>query len=108
MASENGTAEQNQPRQEEEPLLGRPGDATQHDHAIQYNFFIGTAILAQAGIWILAALVWSSVFMADDGVTFFSYHPVSSTIAPQSEKQGGHPLRILPGVLIALHEHGIV
>jgi hypothetical protein len=41
------------------------------------NRFAGTAILAQAGIWILAALVWASVFMADE-IIFFSYHPVSS------------------------------
>jgi hypothetical protein len=36
----------------------------------------GTAVLAQAGIWILAALVWAAVFMADE-IIFFSYHPVS-------------------------------
>ena len=86
MASEIGAVEQNQARPEEEPLLGRPGDATQHQHGIQYNFFIGTAILAQAGIWILAALVWASVFMAEDGVIFFSYHPVS-TLAIEYENQ---------------------
>ena len=40
----------------------------------------GTAVLAQAGIWILAALVWSSVFMASGGVIFFSYHPVCLVI----------------------------
>ena len=114
MASENGTVEQNQARPEEEPLLGRPGDATQHQHGIQYNFFIGTAILAQAGIWILAALVWASVFMAEGGVIFFSYHPVS-TLALEygnqevlqtpcllnmlSMKMGRHPLHILRTVL---------
>lgn len=34
----------------------------------------GTATIAQAGTWILAALVWAAVFEAD--FSFFSYHPV--------------------------------
>lgn len=61
-------------RGEEEPLLGRAGDASQQDgKGIQFNFFLGkplslsyqqkiptitnrtagTAIIAQAGIWIV-------------------------------------------------------
>lgn len=75
MASATGIPEQNHAASEEEPLLGRPGDATQTSHGLQYNFVIGTAIIAQAGIWILTALVWASVFMADQ-VIFFSYHPL--------------------------------
>lgn len=89
MASATGIPEHTA-HTEEEPLLGRPGDATQQpSRGLQFNFLIGwyntvdrniadespgTAIIAQAGIWILTALVWASVFMAD--FSFFSYHPV--------------------------------
>jgi hypothetical protein len=39
---------------EQEPLLGRPGDATQyHNRSIVHNLVLGTAALAQAGIWIV-------------------------------------------------------
>lgn len=76
MASATGIPEQDPARREEEPLLGRPGDATQlPEQGLQFNFITGTgrtsmdgvpttvltqntAILAQAGAWILAALVW--------------------------------------------------
>ncbi|MCJ1224957.1 hypothetical protein MMC12_001604 [Toensbergia leucococca] len=62
-------------RPEDEPLLGRAGDASQQDgQGIQFNFFLGTAIVAQAGIWILAATVWASVFLHD--VILFSAHPL--------------------------------
>lgn len=37
------------------------------------------AILAQAGIWILTALVWASVLEND--VIFFSYHPLLNSAA---------------------------
>ena len=61
MASATGIPEHNTARSEEEPLLGRPGDATQKpEQGLQFNFITGTAVLAQAGIWILAALVWVS------------------------------------------------
>jgi hypothetical protein len=40
---------------EEEPLLGRPGDALQSEgQGLQYNFVIGTGSLAQAAIWIVS------------------------------------------------------
>lgn len=59
MASATGVPEHNPARSEEEPLLGRPGDATQMpEQGLQFNFVTGTAIVAQAGAWILAALVW--------------------------------------------------
>ena len=94
MASATGIPEQDPTTTagEDEPLLGRPGDASQTTDGLQYNLVLGwwqiccdaeansitgTAILAQAGIWILAALVWASVFMAPE-FTFFCYHPVSS------------------------------
>jgi hypothetical protein len=58
-----------------EPLLGRPGDVTQKsEEGLQWNIVTGTAMIAQAGIWILTALVWSAVFEAN--FSFFSYHPV--------------------------------
>jgi len=60
---------------EEEPLLGDvPGTTQDEGRGLQFNLFIGTATVAQAGIWILAALVWSGVFMHD--VIFFSAHPL--------------------------------
>ncbi|KAL9114040.1 MAG: hypothetical protein Q9227_001812 [Pyrenula ochraceoflavens] len=60
---------------EDEPLLGRPGDASQpEEKGLQNNLVIGTAVLAQAGIWILAALVWSGVFMHD--LSLFVVHPL--------------------------------
>lgn len=63
---------------EDEPLLGRPGDASQQEgQGLQYNFVLGTAMLAQAGIWILAALVWSSVFM--NKIILFSFHPLANS-----------------------------
>ena len=59
MASATGIPEHNPARSEEEPLLGNPGDVTQKpEQGLQFNLITGTAILAQAGIWILAALVW--------------------------------------------------
>ena len=77
MASATGIPEENpatQGRGEDEPLLGRAGDASQQDgKGIQFNFVLGTptvsshtrhalnadptlpgtAIIAQAGIWIV-------------------------------------------------------
>ncbi|KAI9806633.1 MAG: hypothetical protein M1825_006090 [Sarcosagium campestre] len=50
---------------EQEPLLGRAGDASQRE---------GTAGIAQAGIWILTAMVWASVFM--NPLILFSAHPL--------------------------------
>ncbi|KAI9869812.1 MAG: hypothetical protein M1830_005009 [Pleopsidium flavum] len=57
MSSATGIPTQNPAasgRGEDEPLLGRAGDASQQEgKGIQFNLFIGTAIIAQAGIWIL-------------------------------------------------------
>ncbi|KAI9761556.1 MAG: hypothetical protein M4579_000948 [Chaenotheca gracillima] len=65
----------NDGRGEDEPLLGRAGDASQQDgRGLQFNFFLGTAVVAQAGIWILTAVVWASVFNAD--LILFSAHPL--------------------------------
>ncbi|KAJ9659320.1 hypothetical protein H2198_003196 [Neophaeococcomyces mojaviensis] len=75
MASATGIPEQNAARDEEEPLLGRPGDVTQKpEQGFHWNLVTGTAVVAQAGVWILVALVWSAVFEAN--FIFFSYHPL--------------------------------
>ena len=64
---------------EQEPLLGRPGDAAQKEEEPLYkNFILGTAVVTQGGIWLLAAIVWGSVFSHPDKLMLFSAHPVSS------------------------------
>ncbi|KKZ67768.1 hypothetical protein GX50_00122 [[Emmonsia] crescens] len=84
MASATGIPEQ-QPaaisrNDEHEPLLGRPGDVSQkEDQALVTNLITGTATIAQAGIWILAALVWNGVFSHD--LIFFSPHPLLNSTA---------------------------
>ncbi|KIV95151.1 hypothetical protein PV10_02833 [Exophiala mesophila] len=80
MASATGIPESNPALEEQEPLLGRPGDATQlQGQRLPWNLVTGTAILAQAGIWILTALVWASVLEND--IIFFSYHPLLNSAA---------------------------
>ncbi|KIW10591.1 hypothetical protein PV08_11555 [Exophiala spinifera] len=87
MASATGVPEENPALQEEEPLLGRPGDVTQKPgQGLQFNLVTGTAILAQAGIWILAALVWAAIF--ENNFIFFSYHPLLNSAATLLFVQG--------------------
>jgi hypothetical protein len=77
---------------DDEPLLGRPGDASQQDgQPIYYNLIIGkllisfiqsfliisqkgTAVIAQAGIILLTASVWASILLQD--LILFSAHPL--------------------------------
>ncbi|KAK2629950.1 hypothetical protein QTJ16_000770 [Diplocarpon rosae] len=60
---------------EDEPLLGRAGDASQpEDRPIYYNLIIGTAIIAQVGIVLLTASVCASVFLQP--LFLFSAHPL--------------------------------
>ncbi|KAH6416236.1 hypothetical protein HBI14_111340 [Parastagonospora nodorum] len=60
---------------EEEPLLGGRGDASQAEgQRVWNNLWIGTAPIAQAGIWILAAIVWGAIFSKK--LIFFSAHPL--------------------------------
>ncbi|KAH6865186.1 eukaryotic cytochrome b561-domain-containing protein [Alternaria rosae] len=60
---------------EQEPLLGRRGDASQmHGQPLYHNLWIGTAPIAQAGIWILAAIIWGAIF--SNKLIFFSAHPL--------------------------------
>ncbi|KAF2426218.1 hypothetical protein EJ08DRAFT_651896 [Tothia fuscella] len=61
---------------EQEPLLGRPGDAAQKEGRPLYdNLVIGTGVVAQAGVWILAAVVWGAIF-SHDLIVPFSAHPL--------------------------------
>ncbi|KAG0645361.1 hypothetical protein D0Z07_8898 [Hyphodiscus hymeniophilus] len=60
---------------EDEPLLGRPGDASQESgQPIYYNLITGTAVIAQVGIVLLVASVWASIFLHD--IILFSAHPL--------------------------------
>jgi len=78
MASATGIPEMN-PRDaglgEDEPLLGRAGDASQQEgRPIYYNVIIGTAVVAQGGILLMTALVWANVFLSP--LMLFSAHPL--------------------------------
>jgi len=75
---------ENHPREpdvgEDEPLLGRPGDASQKDGGpLYWNVILGTAIIAQGGVLLLTALVWSSVFLHP--LSLFSAHPLLNSSA---------------------------
>ncbi|RDL41288.1 Uncharacterized protein BP5553_01267 [Venustampulla echinocandica] len=60
---------------EYEPLLGRRGDASQVEgQALYRNIFLGTAVIAQAGIILLVASVWANVFL--HRLILFSAHPL--------------------------------
>ncbi|EEQ84264.1 cytochrome b561 [Blastomyces dermatitidis ER-3] len=84
MASATGIPEQSPVaiggNDEQEPLLGRPGDVSQKEgQALVTNLVTGSATIAQAGIWILAALVWNGVFSHE--LIFFSPHPLLNSAA---------------------------
>jgi len=65
---------------EEAPLLGERGDASQPDgRPSYYNLFLGTGTVAQAGAWILVAIVWGSIFSND--LILFSTHPLLNSAA---------------------------
>jgi len=60
---------------DDEPLLGRRGDASQPEgRPLYYNSIIGTGVVAQVGIILLVASVWASVFLND--LILFSAHPL--------------------------------
>jgi len=60
---------------EDEPLLGRVGDAAQQEgRPLHYNLIIGTAVIAQGGIILLVASVWASIFLHP--LIVFSAHPL--------------------------------
>jgi hypothetical protein len=97
MASATGipdvTADSHQPGVgEDEPLLGRAGDASQPEgRALYYNVLIGksfpqthqqtstkpstgTAVITQVGLILLVASVWASIFLSP--LILFSAHPL--------------------------------
>ncbi|KAL9531341.1 hypothetical protein SMMN14_05229 [Sphaerulina musiva] len=65
---------------DEAPLLGERGDASlPGGRPLYHNFVLGTAVVAQAGAWIIAAIVWGSVFSND--LILFSAHPLLNSAA---------------------------
>jgi len=65
---------------EEEPLLGDRGDASLPEgKPLYHNFVLGTGVVAQAGAWIIAAIVWGAVFSND--LMLFSAHPLLNSAA---------------------------
>src|ERR1700726_3862594 len=59
-----------------EPLLGGPGAASQHpSQPLRMNIILGTAPLAQLGVWGLTLTVWYNVIFRADWI-LFSFHPV--------------------------------
>ncbi|KAF2154128.1 hypothetical protein K461DRAFT_292799 [Myriangium duriaei CBS 260.36] len=78
--SQNIEAQRNTATNEQEPLLGRPGDAAQPEgESLAKNFVLGTAVVAQAGVWVLAAIVWGAVF--SNKLMLFSAHPLLNSAA---------------------------
>ena len=76
MASQEHTSEARQEAAEDQPLLGRPGDAMQdEEQSLAQNFIMGTGIVAQGGAVVLAVLIWTSVFTKP--LILFAAHPVS-------------------------------
>jgi cytochrome b-561 len=71
------------PPPETEPLLGRPGDATQSPSApLVSNLWLGTGWIALAGGLLLTSVVWAGVFL----------HPLLPLVSP-------HPLLQSAGLL---------
>jgi len=62
---------------EDEPLLGRV--IQRHDAPIYHNLLTGTAVVAQAGVWILVAIIWSGIFSYP--LSLFSPHPLLNITA---------------------------
>ncbi|KAL9612542.1 MAG: hypothetical protein Q9167_002881 [Letrouitia subvulpina] len=71
-------------RGEDEPLLGRAGDASQQeDQGLQFNFLIGTAVIAQVGIWLL--LNSAGILLITQGILL-----LQPTHTPKQKVQGAH------------------
>ncbi|AEO71407.1 uncharacterized protein THITE_2123726 [Thermothielavioides terrestris NRRL 8126] len=81
---------------ESEPLLGRPGDATQRPDAPLFkNLFLGTAWLAQVGAILLLAILWSAVFT----------HPTLPLVSPHPLLQSLGVFTVLQAILILQPTH---
>jgi len=100
---------------EHEPLLGLSSSTTQADQQpIQHNLILGSGVVAQAGVWILLALVWTGVFSHD--LITFSPHPLLNSAAivlvtqaililqptstPSQKRQGTHIHSALMGLAL--------
>jgi len=60
------------------PLLGPSGPVSQSpSQPLRMNVVLGTASLAQIGIWALMLTVWYTIIFVADWI-FFSFHPVRS------------------------------
>merc|ERR1712070_154202 len=94
---------------EEEPLLGGVGDATQQQRPIYHNFVLGTGVVAQAGAWILAAIVWGSVF-SHDLILFFvqGILILQPTHTAAQKKQGTYTHAALNDVAVLAAVAGLV
>jgi hypothetical protein len=58
------------------PLLGPPGSASQQSsQPLGMNIILGTAPLAQVGIWGITLTVWYNVIFRANWI-LFSFHPV--------------------------------
>ncbi|KAH7040789.1 eukaryotic cytochrome b561-domain-containing protein [Microdochium trichocladiopsis] len=82
MASATGIPQQppaEHGNEESEPLLGRPGDASQKPAAsIAKNLVLGTGVVAEAGGLLLVASVWAAVFLHPPYI-LFSVHPLAQS-----------------------------
>ncbi|CAD6445480.1 ddfba0c9-58e8-4ab4-bf2a-cabf86f5da26 [Sclerotinia trifoliorum] len=82
---------------EEEPLLGRAGDASQQEgRPLIWNLALGTAIITQTGLLLLIAHVWASIFLSPTGLILFSAHPLLNS---------GGLLFLTQGILILQPTH---
>ncbi|APA10017.1 hypothetical protein SS1G_05698 [Sclerotinia sclerotiorum 1980 UF-70] len=62
---------------EEEPLLGRAGDASQQEgRPLIWNLALGTATITQIALLLLTAHIWASIFLSPTGLILFSAHPL--------------------------------
>ncbi|KAL2259084.1 hypothetical protein VTK26DRAFT_7366 [Humicola hyalothermophila] len=76
---------------ESEPLLGRPGDATQKPgEPIIHNLWLGTGWLAQVGAIILVAIVWAGVFL----------HPTLPLVSPHPLLQSLGVFTVIQAILL--------
>ncbi|KAK6346982.1 hypothetical protein TWF696_007075 [Orbilia brochopaga] len=66
--------------EETAPLIGSPGAIRQHEDAPFWrNLFMGTGSLAQLGLLVLTAVIWTSVLSLK--ITLFSLHPILNSVA---------------------------
>jgi len=73
-------------RTETEPLLGNVGAASQKEDSTYWqNLILGTGILAQFGLLVLAVVIWTAIFSMPfsylrDNLALFSAHPLLNSL----------------------------